>query len=438
MQRFPSSLDTLPCFSEIVNHLDYKDKCNLKLASKKTREVVSSTTQSLTITWNYEPPTHTIDRNHVRKLTVSKNGLICLKEATRISGFIVDMGLTNLHTLKLNSVRLDDESFLRMTEVISGMNKLKNLSFHDFFYGLKNFDTIRTFAQHISNLDLESFSMDEFPGCLLIHSETVTHEAGFTYTSTTSNEYGDQNAHIPVINNMLGGMTSLQHLSLSSCHLTKEVSLPTSIVHLKLDGNYFSSGCIDFKPFIHIKSLSLRSCELTSIPPIPSTLEVLDLSHNHINYTGIETMAESGSLTHLDLSSNKYIYSRGIVALSKCLNTNLTSLSIRECSLGAQGFVELLESLKTNESLTRLDVSRNNIGSGSSALLTFESSTLVHLKIHGTRLPLDSRLRDFVNPSFDIQDVLYDDGYFFPRSEETFEDVVVGEEDGVVGEEEDI
>lgn len=427
MQCVPISFDTLPCFSEIVKHLDFVDKCNLKLASKKTREVVSSTTQSLSITWNYEPTSSSIDRRHVRELMVSGNGFVCEKKAPRIPRFIVEMGLTNIRTLKLDSVKLDDESFLQMTEVVSRMTRLKNLTFHDFFYGLKNFDTIRMFAHHLSNLDLESFSMDSFPGCLLIHSENLTHEDGFTFTSTTSNEFGDQNAHIPILNNILGGMNSIRHLTLSSCDLTNEVSLPTSLVHLNLDGNYpfSSSGCIDFRPFAHLKSLSLRSCGLTSIPSIPSTLEVLDLSHNHINYTGIETMGESGSLTHLDLSSNKYIYSRGIVALSKSLNSNLTSLSIRECSLGAQGFVELIEFLKTNESLTRLDVSENNIGLGSSALLTFESSTLVHLKIHKCPLPIDARLRDFTNPTFDIEDNVYNDGFFFPRSNQTFEDVVV-------------
>ncbi|KAF9536888.1 hypothetical protein EC957_009435 [Mortierella hygrophila] len=76
-----------------------------------------------------------------------------------------------------------------------------------------------------------------------------------------------------------------------------------------------------------------------------------------------ETLKTDSTLTALDLKSNK-IGDNGAVALPEALKANsaLTTLNLGANSIGSDGAVALAEALKTNSTLTALDLYSNSIG----------------------------------------------------------------------------
>ncbi|KAG0196550.1 hypothetical protein BGX28_009996, partial [Mortierella sp. GBA30] len=99
-----------------------------------------------------------------------------------------------------------------------------------------------------------------------------------------------------------------------------------------------------------------------------------------------ETLKTNSTLTTLDLSSNS-IGENGAIALSEALKTNstLTTLHLKRNSIGDNGAVALSEALNTNSTVTTLNLSYNSIGDNGAVAL---SETL---KTNSTLTILDLR-----------------------------------------------
>jgi len=98
-----------------------------------------------------------------------------------------------------------------------------------------------------------------------------------------------------------------------------------------------------------------------------------------------ETLKTNNTLTAINLSGNK-IGSEGTRALAEALKTNttLTSIDLNENPISAKGAQALAEALKTNITLTSIDLSYNQIGSDGAqalaeALKTNSTLTLINL-----------------------------------------------------------
>ncbi|KAF9176758.1 hypothetical protein BGZ50_009716 [Haplosporangium sp. Z 11] len=120
-----------------------------------------------------------------------------------------------------------------------------------------------------------------------------------------------------------------------------------------------------------------------------STLTTLDLRNNSIGDNGAQALSEAlkinSTLTTLDLSANS-IGDNGAVALSEAFKTNSTliTLDLSANSIGDNGAQMLSEALKTNLTLTTLNLRNNSIGpNGAQALSeTLKSnSTLTALEL---------------------------------------------------------
>ncbi|OAQ23034.1 hypothetical protein K457DRAFT_1911315 [Linnemannia elongata AG-77] len=98
----------------------------------------------------------------------------------------------------------------------------------------------------------------------------------------------------------------------------------------------------------------------------------------------VEKLKTNSTLTTLDLFNNS-IGDSGAVVLSKALKTNstLTTLDLSGNSIGDKGAVALSEALKTNSTMTTLDLSGNSIGD-KGAVALFEA-----LKTNSTLITLD-------------------------------------------------
>ncbi|KAG0283777.1 hypothetical protein BGZ97_008416, partial [Linnemannia gamsii] len=105
-----------------------------------------------------------------------------------------------------------------------------------------------------------------------------------------------------------------------------------------------------------------------------STLTTLNLRNNSIGDNGAEALSETlktnSTLTTLDLARNS-IRNNGAVALSEALKSNstLTTLDLSSNSIGENGAVALSEALKTNSTLTTLNLQFNSIGDNGAVAL---------------------------------------------------------------------
>jgi len=122
------------------------------------------------------------------------------------------------------------------------------------------------------------------------------------------------------------------------------------------------------------------------------TLVELDLSHNHIGDEGLEALAAAVAhkplLSHINLASN-HLSARSGASIRKHLSDPargpLPSLLLSHNSLGDAGAKEIAEMLKVNNTVTRVDLSSNEIGDdGAAALvhgLSDETSFVTHLTL---------------------------------------------------------
>ncbi|KAF9541189.1 hypothetical protein EC957_003322 [Mortierella hygrophila] len=125
-----------------------------------------------------------------------------------------------------------------------------------------------------------------------------------------------------------------------------------------------------------------------------STLTTLDLRDNSIGDNGAQVLSEALktnlTLATLDLEETS-IESNGAQALSEALkvNSTLTTLDLRRNSIRDTGAQALSEALKVNSTLTTLDLGRTMIGSAGAKALAdalMMNSTLTTLSLGGNSI----------------------------------------------------
>jgi hypothetical protein len=138
---------------------------------------------------------------------------------------------------------------------------------------------------------------------------------------------------------------------------------------------------------------SKEHVKFLGIPPKKSTHVCrmsceLALAHNSIKEKEVGILAEAlktnSTLTTLNLYKSS-IGSDGAKALAEALKTNstLTTLDLQRSSIGDDGAKALAEALKTNSTLTTLDLSWNSIGSDGAKALAEALKTNSTLTIAG-------------------------------------------------------
>ena len=193
--------------------------------------------------------------------------------------------------------------------------------------------------------------------------------------------------------------TTLVNLNLSNCDitatdpdtarsLTEMLQINNSLTHLNLSQlkNFSDLGayCV-FKGLQHnttLVNLNLSNCDITATDPdtARSLTEMLQINN---------------SLTHLNLSQLKNFSDSGAYCVFKGLqhNTNLMNLNLSNCDITATDpdtARSLTKMLQINNSLTHLNLSRNDRFSESGARCIFEGlehiSTLVYLNLCRTNI----------------------------------------------------
>ena len=136
----------------------------------------------------------------------------------------------------------------------------------------------------------------------------------------------------------------------------------------------------DVQDACQIHDLSLResfltNCEQLGIPPLAMTYFLdritsgdseLIMRNLGIGPTGsvavADALARNGTVTRLDLSLNE-IQDKGAVAVAKLLevNSHITNVSLSENRIGKDGTEALGNMLTVNDSLLKIDISRNHL-----------------------------------------------------------------------------
>jgi len=250
--------------------------------------------------------------------------------------------------------------------------------------------------------------------------------------TSSGNPFG--NAGIEALSSALKVNVALTELNVWRCGLTDitELAEVLKVNHflskLYLDSNAFGSVggkalAVSLKVNVTLTELSLNSCSLTKITDLAESLKVnrsltkLDFGDNDIGYDWagqnalfnalkvnvtladlnicgcglteiyglIEPLKVNRSLTKLNLRSNK-LENRGGNQLGYALRENVTLAELEMLDCALTDIPVLAGSLTVNRSLTKLDLRWNTFvyrGMGALAVALKENSTLVELLIEG-------------------------------------------------------
>lgn len=94
-------------------------------------------------------------------------------------------------------------------------------------------------------------------------------------------------------------------------------------------------------------------------------ISTLGLSENNITYKGVTALSHAfnfSNLTGIDLGGNSNIGNSGAIEISKALRSNIsiTSIDLRGCGIGIKGCIALAEMIKENKCLQHLDLGGNS------------------------------------------------------------------------------
>ncbi|KAF9963988.1 hypothetical protein BGZ70_007073 [Mortierella alpina] len=205
--------------------------------------------------------------------------------------------------------------------------------------------------------------------------------------------------------------SKLQSTSAQYGALLRIISLPNMrLVHVVLSKDVVKLLSMQSKmPYSHcnlsieVASASVQGKDVVDLAEAlktNSTLTTLSLRDNSIGDEGTKALAETlrtyATLTTLNLNNNS-IGEGGAKALAEALkvNSTLTTLNLNNNPTGEDGAKALAEALKVNSTLTTLNLNKNSIGDEGAKVLAealVPNSTLVTLYLRGNSIWLKGLL----------------------------------------------
>ena len=333
--------------------------------------------QELEIEYNVEVP----EENKVTHFII-KNSNITHKVAILLASTVLeDSSLTHL---EISQCKLQETGLFHIISAVEETSSLQSINLRS------NFITDAV-AGKIANIIGKSLQLNA-----LDLSECYMQEAGVTCILKVLNKlssleiinfscmhYNYQNHHnnhqqcldpqslaysFTLLPSVISNNQSLKYVNISNCEVSEDdftnimesMVLLESIQHLDISGNKVADR------IAYYVALTIRNNR---------DLEYINVSDCHISEHGLfaifNALSDLSSLLHLDVSLNRICSTAAEEIINVfSLNRKFARLSLRQCDLNGEDFLQVMSSVRKNGFITHLDVSHNQIYHNNTAIIS--------------------------------------------------------------------
>ena len=333
--------------------------------------------QELEIEYNVEVP----EENKVTHFII-KNSNITYKVAIPLASTVLeDSSLTHL---EISQCKLQETGLFHIISAVEETSSLQSIN-------LKSNFITDAVAGKIANIIGKSLQLNA-----LDLSECYMQETGLTCILKVLNKlssleiinfscmhYNYQNQHnnhqqcldpqslaysFSLLPSIISNNRSLKYINISNCEVSEDdfanimesMALLESIQHLDISRNKVEDR------IAYYVTLTIRNNR---------DLEYMNVSDCHISEHGLfaifNALSDLSSLLHLDVSLNRICSTAAEEIINVfSLNRKLAHLTLRQCDLNGEDFLQAMSSVRKNGFITHLDVSHNQIYHNTAAIIS--------------------------------------------------------------------